>query len=79
IRDSSISPQLQQSLVENNVGYYTLLDLEDLSYKIYDKDFSQWLIKNNSGPETLKILATETGIVLLPCKGFDVLHPSDRV
>ncbi|MWZ25697.1 bifunctional aspartate transaminase/aspartate 4-decarboxylase [Francisella tularensis] len=76
---SSISPKLQQSLDENNVGYYTLLDLEELSYKIYDKDFSQWLIKNHSGPETLKILATETGIVLLPGKGFDVLHPSARV
>lgn len=35
--------------------------------------------KNHSGPETLKILATETGIVLLPGKGFDVLHPSARV
>lgn len=47
---SSISPKLQQSLDENNVGYYTLLDLEELSYKIYDKDFSQWLIKIIAAP-----------------------------
>ncbi|API86188.1 bifunctional aspartate transaminase/aspartate 4-decarboxylase [Francisella uliginis] len=76
---NSISPKLQKDLDENNVGYYTLLDLEKLSKKIYGKDFSKWLMQNHSGPKALKILAKETGIVLLPGKGFDVEHPSARV
>ncbi|MED7787750.1 bifunctional aspartate transaminase/aspartate 4-decarboxylase [Francisella sp. 19X1-34] len=75
----SISPQLQRNYDENNVGYYTLLDLEELSKEIYNEDFSIWLMQNHNGPETLKTLAKETGIVLLPGKGFDVKHPSARV
>ena len=76
---NSISPKLQSEFDENNVGYYTLLDLEKISSQIYNKEFSEWILKNHSGPETLKILAIETGIVLLPGKGFDVEHPSARV
>jgi aspartate 4-decarboxylase len=76
---NSISPKLQSEFDENNVGYYTLLDLEKISSQIYNKEFSEWILKNHSGPETLKILAIETGIVLLPGRGFDVEHPSARV
>lgn len=79
ILHNSISQKLQIDIDENDVGYYILLDLEKLTQKIYNKDFSRWLIRNYSASEALKILAVETGIVLLPGKGFDVEHPSARV
>lgn len=76
---NSISPKIQHHYNSNNVGYYTLLDLEHLSTVIYDKLFSKWLIQNHSVNDMLKTLASETGIVLLPGNGFDDLHPSARV
>jgi aspartate 4-decarboxylase len=75
----SISPKLLQKYDPNFVGYYTILDIEDVSRTIYNHDFADWMIKNYSGPDALRMLAKETGIVLLPGKGFDVLHPSVRV
>lgn len=63
----------------NTVGYYTLLDLEDLSAQLYSKQFSTWLIDNIACADFLLRLADETSVVLLPGKGFDVDHPSARV
>jgi aspartate 4-decarboxylase len=64
---------------ENSVDYYTLIDLEKLSAKSYGQAFSDWMMKNISGYEFLIQLAQKAGVVLLPGKGFEVVHPSARV
>ncbi|MDF7668073.1 bifunctional aspartate transaminase/aspartate 4-decarboxylase [Orbaceae bacterium ESL0727] len=63
---------------ENSVDYYTLLDLEKISQQLYGKDFAQWIMKTQDPLDILFHIASETGIVLLPGKGFGVLHPSAR-
>ena len=75
----SICPKLKKINDENLVGYYTLLDLEELAAVIYSDAFSKWVLENYAGADTLRILAAKTGVVLLPGKGFDVEHPSARV
>lgn len=61
------------------VGYYTLLELQDLAEKLYSKKFSLWFIERHSCSGFLFRLADETGIVLLPAEGFDVHRPAVRV
>ncbi len=63
----------------NNVGYYTLLDVVDLSEKAFGKPFVEWLLKNVEPRTLLFELAKESGIVLLPGGGFGALSPSGRV
>ncbi len=63
----------------DNVGYYTLLDLEQLASQLYGEAFSRWFVEQHNCPDFLFRLADETGIVLLPAKGFEVHHPSVRV
>lgn len=63
----------------NLVGYYTLIDLEELARALYNDKFAAWILKNYSAADFLKRLAVETGVVLLPGKGFDTEHPSARV
>jgi aspartate 4-decarboxylase len=75
----SISPKIKELNDDNTVGYYTLLDLEDLAESLYSKEFAKWLLKNYDGASFLRVVASNTGIVLLPGKGFDVDHPSARV
>ena len=67
------------SVDENSVDYYTVIDLQVLSKEVYSEEFSNWLMKQVSGYDFLKRLAKETGVVLLPGKGFEVEHPSVRV
>lgn len=64
---------------ENGVDYYTIIDLEDLSQRIYNKAFSNYIVKKISAYDFLTRLADETGVVLLPGKGFEIEHPSARV
>ncbi len=61
------------------VDYYTLLDLETIATELFDADFALWLRKNFSHNELFFRIASETGIVLLPGKGFGSQHPSGRV
>ena len=61
------------------VGYYTLLDLEELARKLYDSAFSRWFIEQRSCSDFMFRMAEETGIVLLPAAGFDVHRPAVRV
>ncbi len=63
----------------NLVGYYTLIDLEELAKALYSDKFATWLLTKYSCNDFLKHLAKETGVVLLPGKGFDTEHPSARV
>jgi len=63
----------------NSVDYYSIIDLEELSLKLHGAKFSKWLMTKYTGAEFIIRLAEETGVVLLPGKGFDVDHPSARV
>lgn len=63
---------------DNSVDYYTLLDLEKISHKLYGAEFAAWVGKEFSANELLFRIADETGIVLLPGRGFGTQHPSGR-
>ncbi len=63
----------------NYTYYYTLLDMEELSERLYGKEFSRWFMENFPPEEFIIRLAKEAGVVLLPGKGFEVPHPSARV
>ncbi|ALJ38460.1 bifunctional aspartate transaminase/aspartate 4-decarboxylase [Azospirillum brasilense] len=63
----------------NAVDYYTLLDLEDIALKLYGPDYAAWVKANFVPNDLLFRIAAETGIVLLPGKGFGTLQPAARV
>ena len=63
----------------NSVDYYTLLDMEDLARKLYGDDFASWIKAKFSSGDLLFRIAKETGIVLLPGKGFGTQQPAGRV
>jgi aspartate 4-decarboxylase len=62
----------------NAVDYYTLLDLEAIADKLYGKEFAEWLKAKFTGSELLFRIADETGIVLLPGRGFGTQQPAGR-
>ncbi len=63
----------------NAVTYYTLIDLQDMGEKLYGPEVKAWFIKSALGIEFLFRLARETGVVLLPGNGFEVVDTSARV
>jgi aspartate 4-decarboxylase len=63
----------------NGVDYYTLLDLEEISRKLYGDAFAAWLKEQSSAGDLLFRIADQTGIVLLPGRGFGTQQPSGRV
>lgn len=63
---------------ENSVDYYTLLDLEKIALALYGAEFAAWVKTEFSANELLFRIADETGIVLLPGRGFGTQHPSGR-
>ena len=63
----------------NSVRYYHLLDMESLAEQMHGKQFAKWLLKKMKPNEALFRLAEETGVILLPGKGFGTTHPSGRV
>lgn len=63
----------------NAVDYYTLLDLEHLAREMYGDDFASWIKAKFSSGDLLFRIAQETGIVLLPGKGFGTKQPAGRV
>jgi aspartate 4-decarboxylase len=63
----------------NAVNYCAILDLEVLGVRRYGRDFVEWLLRNKNPLEILFRLAEEAGVVLLPGKGFGILHPSALV
>lgn len=62
----------------NSVDYYTLLDLEDVSRKLYGDEFAIWVKERAAVGDLLFRLADETGIVLLPGRGFGTQQPAGR-
>ena len=65
--------------LEGLVGYYTLLDLEQLAYDLYGSVFASWFLERHGCQDFLFRLVEETSIVLLPANGFEVHHPAVRV
>jgi len=63
----------------NATDYYALLDFEALGAELYGQDFAQWLRTTKNPTEILLRLAEESGVVLLPGKGFATPHLSARV
>jgi aspartate 4-decarboxylase len=63
----------------NDANYYTLIDLQELGGKLYGPKFEAWFVKSNLGIDFLFRLAKETGVVLLPGNGFEVVNTSARV
>ena len=64
----------------DDVGYYSLIDLQKVGGLLYGSAFRDWLTaRPDLGLRFLLRLATETGVVLLPGEGFDVVAPSARV
>jgi len=62
----------------NEVDYYTLLDLEDVARQLYGPEFATWIKEKASAGDLLFRIADETGIVLLPGRGFGTQHPAGR-
>ena len=63
----------------NDVNYYDLIDLQKLGAQLYGEDFANWFADAERGTDFLFRLARETGVVLLPGKGFEVVDASARV
>jgi aspartate 4-decarboxylase len=63
----------------NDVNYYSLIDLQEIGGELYGSDFRAWFIKSDLGISFLFRLAKETGVVLLPGQGFEVVDTSARV
>jgi aspartate 4-decarboxylase len=80
-RESALYRELGVPVSEdpNGVDYYTLLDLEEISGKLYGDAFAAWLKEQSSAGDLLFRIADQTGIVLLPGRGFGTQQPSGRV
>jgi aspartate 4-decarboxylase len=63
----------------NDVNYYSLIDLQEIGGTLYGPEFRTWFIKSDLGISFLFRLAEETGVVLLPGNGFEVVDTSARV
>ena len=63
----------------NDVNYYYLIDLQKLGAELYGDAFAKWFSQGQRGTDFLFRLARETGVVLLPGKGFEVIDASARV
>jgi len=63
----------------NSVRYYHLIDLEELATQMHGAEFVKWMLGQLKPNQALFRLAEETGVILLPGKGFGTPHPSWRV
>lgn len=75
-REIGIAPEADDP---NAVDYYTLLDIEALGGKALGPDFVKWVLASVEPNELLFRLAEDSGVVLLPGRGFGTRHPSGRV
>ena len=70
---------IEEPFDPNGVYYYTIIDMEIIGEQLYGREFADWFLKNLPPGEFTVRLAEEAHVVLLPGKGFDVVHPSARV
>ncbi|AET91568.1 aspartate aminotransferase [Burkholderia sp. YI23] len=75
-REIGIEPEAAD---ENEVDYYTVLDMEYLGERRYGRELVDWIIENTEPSELLFRLAKDARVVLLPGRGFGTQHPSGRV
>lgn len=69
---------IEQGSDANAVDYYTLLDLEEIARKLHGDAFAAWVLERSAAGDFLFRIADETGIVLLPGRGFGTQHPAGR-
>lgn len=62
-----------------DVNYYSLIDLHELGGDLYGPQVAQWFTEQDLGTGFLFRLANETGVVLLPGRGFEVVDESARI
>lgn len=62
---------------QNNMDYYTTIDMENLVEQLFGRDFVDWLPKEVNPNELLFRLASDARAVLL--SGFGTPHPSGCV
>lgn len=62
----------------NGTDYYTLIDLEMVALKLHGREFADWVRDTQNPTEILFRIADETGVVLLPGRGFGAQHPTGR-
>jgi aspartate 4-decarboxylase len=79
-REATLYRELGMPPLENpnSVNYYTLIDLKTVTCRLYGEAFSQWAVQQSSTGDMLFRVADETGIVLLPGRGFGSDRPSGR-
>ncbi len=70
---------LELSYDANSVRYYHLLDMGSLAGQMHGAECGAWLVKKLKPNEALFRLAEETGVIMLPGRGFGANHPSGRV
>ncbi|WP_213959731.1 bifunctional aspartate transaminase/aspartate 4-decarboxylase [Variovorax sp. dw_954] len=63
----------------NSVDYYHLLDLKDISAQLHGEAFAEWIAQRLRPNEALFRIAQESGVVMLPGRGFGTEHASGRV
>ena len=63
----------------NSVHYYHLLDLKEIATQLHGEKFAHWLAQTLKPNEALFRLAEETGVILLPGRGFGTNDLSSRV
>ena len=64
---------------QNDVNYYSLIDLQEIGSSLFGPEFGTWFTEKNRGIDFLFRLAKETGVVLLPGRGFAVIDTSARI
>ncbi|CAA2159909.1 Bifunctional aspartate aminotransferase and L-aspartate beta-decarboxylase [Methylobacterium brachiatum] len=62
----------------NGTDYYTLIDLETVATQLHGADFARWMLEGIDLNTILFRIADETGVVLLPGRGFEARRPSGR-
>jgi aspartate 4-decarboxylase len=78
-REIGIALEKEGQEDENQVDYYTILDMEYLGERRHGRELVDWVIQNTEPSEILFRLAREARVVLLPGRGFGTQHPSGRV
>lgn len=63
----------------NDIDYYSLIDLQEIGGRLYGPEFKASFVKSDLRISFLFRLAKETGVVLLPGNGFEVVDTSARV
>nr|WP_307775204.1 bifunctional aspartate transaminase/aspartate 4-decarboxylase [uncultured Cetobacterium sp.] len=74
---SALGIKLDENI--NSVNYYNLINIRDIGEKLFGSDFGKWFEAENKITDFLFALARDTGVVLMPGKGFGDTHPTLRV